>query len=441
MSTSPESEQGTGTPRYAVIPRVSCFLRHGGEVLLLKGAPDKRLWAGRYNGIGGHVERGEDPLTAARREVREEAGLEVEALRLGGIVHVCLSEGPGVLLFLFTGEAPTREVRPSAEGTLEWVDPERIPTLPVVEDLPALLPRLLAAPAGAAPFFARSRYDAQGRLRVEFTERVFALRLAPELKAGVERYAHWLRHLLERLGRQATLAAWAQAAGHREDALLAEILDGGWRADPAGPVDVAGGLDTAVAVDFACPVEGVTADEARALIEQMPPFPQVRRRLADPNVIREITTYQSLHLSFHGLALLIEALIDRHGKQGELIAYDALSRWVEAHSGEGMAAEDFLKTFNSPFDPATRHGAGLDYTLVRASADEVVLHIHGCAWARYYRERHPRVGYLLACSMDETTYRGVNPRIRMQRTTTLMEGGTRCDFRIYVLPEPGRGEG
>ena len=38
------------------------------EVLLLRGAADKRLWANRYNGLGGHVEAGEDVLSAAKRE-------------------------------------------------------------------------------------------------------------------------------------------------------------------------------------------------------------------------------------------------------------------------------------------------------------------------------------------------------------------------------------
>ena len=164
-----EFQQGTTDDRYTVIPRVLCFLRHGEDVLLIKGAPDKRLWANLYNGLGGHVEREEDPYQAALREIEEEAGLEVSDLRLGGILHVSLSEGPGVLVFLFSGEAPHRELRPSPEGQLEWVPRERIDGLPVVADLPVLLPRLLDAPPGTAPFFARSYYDGAGRLKVEFS--------------------------------------------------------------------------------------------------------------------------------------------------------------------------------------------------------------------------------------------------------------------------------
>ena len=166
---SAESVQGTDAARYTVIPRVACFLRRGGEVLLLRGAPDKRLWAGLYNGVGGHVERDEDLLTAAWREVREETGLEVPDLRLGGVVHVTLTQGPGVLLFLFTAEAPAQEPRPSAEGALQWVRAEEVSRLPIVEDLPVLLPRLLEAGPGAPPFFAHSHYDAGGRLQVEFS--------------------------------------------------------------------------------------------------------------------------------------------------------------------------------------------------------------------------------------------------------------------------------
>jgi hypothetical protein len=34
--------------------------------------------------------------------------------------------------------------------------------------------------------------------------------------------------------------------------------------------------------------------------------------------------------------------------------------------------------------------------------------------------------------MDYASYRAVHPAVRTQRTTTLMEGGARCDFRIVI---------
>src|SRR5437588_2779307 len=41
---------------------------------------------GKYNGLGGKLEPGEDVATGLRREIREESGLECEALRLAGTV-------------------------------------------------------------------------------------------------------------------------------------------------------------------------------------------------------------------------------------------------------------------------------------------------------------------------------------------------------------------
>ncbi len=104
------NDQGVGrsADRYKVIPRVLCFITHGEDVLLLRGAAHKRLWAGLYNGVGGHVERDEDIYTAARREAREETGLEVAQLRLAGVIHADAGDAAtGILFFVFVGRAAT----------------------------------------------------------------------------------------------------------------------------------------------------------------------------------------------------------------------------------------------------------------------------------------------------------------------------------------------
>jgi 8-oxo-dGTP diphosphatase len=166
----PVADQGVDPKRYTLIPRVLVFLTRGEEVLLLKGAPTKRIWANLYNGIGGHIERGEDVLSAARREMREETSLSITDLRLCGVVTVDTGQNPGIGIFILRGYCPEGELATSHEGTPEWVPISRIKELPLVEDLYTLLPRVLEAKASEPPFSAHFYYDKDDRLIIRLNE-------------------------------------------------------------------------------------------------------------------------------------------------------------------------------------------------------------------------------------------------------------------------------
>jgi 8-oxo-dGTP diphosphatase len=84
---------------------------------------------GKYNGLGGKIEMGEDVAAGMARELREEAGIEAVSLRLRGTVNWpgFGPRGEHWLGFIFvidawTGQPPER----NEEGELVWVPVRRV---------------------------------------------------------------------------------------------------------------------------------------------------------------------------------------------------------------------------------------------------------------------------------------------------------------------------
>jgi 8-oxo-dGTP diphosphatase len=91
---------------------------------------------GKYNGLGGKLENDEDVAAGMCREIREEAGIECLDLSLRGTIS-----WPGFgkqgedwfgFLFVVTRFSGTPLER-NPEGSLEWVELERVPGLPLWE--------------------------------------------------------------------------------------------------------------------------------------------------------------------------------------------------------------------------------------------------------------------------------------------------------------------
>ncbi|WP_040157725.1 NUDIX hydrolase [Nigerium massiliense] len=91
---------------------------------------------GKYNGLGGKVEADEDVVAGLRRELREEASIEADALRLRGTISWpgFGKGGEDWLGFVFVVDAFRGDVpEANAEGTLHWVPRSQLLSLPLWE--------------------------------------------------------------------------------------------------------------------------------------------------------------------------------------------------------------------------------------------------------------------------------------------------------------------
>ena len=115
---------------------------------------------GKYNGVGGHLERGEDVGACMTREILEETGLRVRAMELRGTV-VWEDFGPKkedwlgfvFLVTAFDGE-PFAD---NEEGTLSWQPLDALGSLPMWKGDRLFLPMVFDG--DPRPFHAYMRYE------------------------------------------------------------------------------------------------------------------------------------------------------------------------------------------------------------------------------------------------------------------------------------------
>ena len=137
----------------------------------MKRSANRRVFPNQYNGVGGHLERHEDPRSGAIREILEETGLFVQNTQLRAIHNIDAGEASGILLFVYTAESSSRQVEANhAEGELHWVRKDDIQNYDLVEDLPIVLPRILTMADGDQPLFVHVSYDEADRIQVRFAE-------------------------------------------------------------------------------------------------------------------------------------------------------------------------------------------------------------------------------------------------------------------------------
>ena len=111
-----------------------CYIERDGKYLMLhrtKKVNDENH--DKWIGVGGKFEEGESPEECMLREVQEETGLTLTAWRYRGTVTFVSNEWSGEYMHLFTADGYSGELISCEEGELEWVEKERLYSLPIWE--------------------------------------------------------------------------------------------------------------------------------------------------------------------------------------------------------------------------------------------------------------------------------------------------------------------
>ena len=103
-----------------------CLVHDATRVLL--GMKKRGFGAGRWNGFGGKVRAGESILDGARRELREEAGIEAEDFAPRAVLEFEFKDNPEILeVHLFSVTAFRGAPAESEEMRPQWFAKTEIP--------------------------------------------------------------------------------------------------------------------------------------------------------------------------------------------------------------------------------------------------------------------------------------------------------------------------
>ncbi len=154
--------------KYQVVPRTLIFIERDEEILLIHKNKRDSYGFSKLNGVGGHIEKGEEPYEAAKREIFEESGLTIEEIYLVAIIFIEIRNNPGILLFVFKAKYPGGTLKNSAEGNLVWMKRNSIKdTTNLVKDIHFLLELSDSYVEGSSPIFAKYLYNENGELRID----------------------------------------------------------------------------------------------------------------------------------------------------------------------------------------------------------------------------------------------------------------------------------
>jgi len=132
---------------------------------------------------------------------------------------------------------------------------------------------------------------------------------------------------------------------------------------------------------------------------------------------------------------LIHAFMEEFGEEKALAVVRRVVDSLAKESGVQLAqkmGDDSIRSFAEGLK-AWGAGGALEIEDLELTDKRYFFDVKRCRYAEMYRELGLQdLGAVLSCERDFALVQGFNPRMRLERSKTIMENHDRCDFRITL---------
>ena len=135
------------------------------------------------------------------------------------------------------------------------------------------------------------------------------------------------------------------------------------------------------------------------------------------------------------IAPIIKAVGQRIGQDEALAILQESKQRVAYQRGNTMAEEIGRNGIEELVDDVAGWGRGgvWEMDVLEQTPKTYFFNVTRCPYYEKYKELGlEEFGVGFSCCRDEPFARGFNPKLRLERTKTIMEGADHCDFRYYL---------
>jgi len=155
---------------------------------------------------------------------------------------------------------------------------------------------------------------------------------------------------------------------------------------------------------------------------------------AEPDTLNErVGVLTRREIEARILKPFVAALSERFGEAEVQGVLAEVVRESARESGAAMGArEGDLMRFAEAWEPWFRGGA-LEIDELERTSNSWAFNVTRCRYAELYRSLGmAELGATLSCNRDAALIEGFDPEVGFERTQTLMEGASHCDFRYHL---------